>query len=289
MATLSNKVVFITGGARGIGAETARALVARGSKVVLVDVDAEPLEALVAELGSDVALAVVADVRDLDAMNGAAEAGATKFGGIDLVLANAGISSYGSVLKVDPATFRRVLDVNLLGVFNTARATLPSLIERNGYILFVSSLAAFAPCPGLAAYNATKAGVEQFANAVRLEVGYRGVDVGSAHMAWIDTPLVRDAKADLSAFREMLDVLPGPFGRTLTVDHCVDAFVSGLDKRKRKVYVPRWVGQVGWFRSALQSAVGDRALGKHIPRILTKMDAEVDALGRSTSDRNVGP
>lgn len=285
MPTLSNKVVFITGAARGIGAETARALAARGSKLVLTDVDEEPLLALGVELG-DAAVTVVADVRDLDATQAAVDAGIARFGGIDLVLANAGISSYGSVLQVDPATFARVLDINVLGVFHTVRAALPSLIERNGYVLVVSSLAAFAACPGLAAYNASKAGVEQFANALRLEVAHQGVGVGSAHMAWIDTPLVRDAKSDLGAFREMLEVMPGPFGRTMTVDKCVDAFVAGLESRKRKVYVPGWVGVAGKFRAVLNSAVGDRALLKHVPRLLPKMDAEVAALGRSTSARN---
>ncbi|MGA9870489.1 MAG: SDR family oxidoreductase [Rhodococcus sp. (in: high G+C Gram-positive bacteria)] len=285
MPTLSDKVVFITGAARGIGAETARALAAQGSRLVLTDVDEAPLRELEAELG-DVAVAVVADVRDLAAMQGAAAAGVEKFGGIDLVLANAGIASYGSVLQVDPDTFARVLDINVLGVFNTARATLPSLIERRGYILVVSSLAAFAACPGLAAYNASKAGAEHFANALRLEVTHRGVGVGSAHMAWIDTPLVRDAKEDLGAFREMLAVMPGPFGRTMTVDKCVDAFVDGLVNRRRKVYVPKWVGFAGRFRAILNSTVGDRAMLKHVPRLLPKMDAEVAALGRSTSKRN---
>nr|WP_296778610.1 SDR family oxidoreductase [Rhodococcus sp. (in: high G+C Gram-positive bacteria)] len=285
MPTLSNKVVLITGAGRGIGAETARALAAKGSKLVLTDVDEAPLKELGRELG-DVAVTVVADVRDLAAMEAAVQAGTAAFGGIDLVLANAGISSYGSVLQVDPATFARVLDINVLGVFNTVRAALPSLIDRKGYVLIVSSLAAFAACPGLAAYNASKAGVEQFANALRLEVTYQGVGVGSAHMAWIDTPLVQDAKADLGAFREMLDVMPGPFGKTMTVDKCVDAFVDGLEGRKRKVYVPKWVGFAGRFRGVLNSAVGDRALLKHVPRLLPKMDAEVAALGRSTSKRN---
>lgn len=285
MPTLSNKVVFITGAARGIGAETARALAARGSKLVLTDVDEAPLRELGLELG-DAAVTVVADVRDLAATQAAVDEGIAKFGGIDLVLANAGISSYGSVLQVDPATFARVLDVNVLGVFNTVRAALPSLIERKGYILVVSSLAAFAACPGLAAYNASKAGVEQFANALRLELAHKRVGVGSAHMAWIDTPLVQDAKDDLEAFREMLDVMPGPFGQTMTVDKCVDAFVDGLEGRKRKVYVPKWVGIAGAFRAVLNSVVGDRALLKHVPRLLPKMDAEVAALGRSTSKRN---
>src|ERR1044072_5205893 len=123
-------------------------------------------------------------------MHARADQGVSRFGAIDIVIANAGIASYGSVLVVDPDAFRRVLDVNVVGVFNTVRATLPSLIERKGYILVVSSLAAFTAAPGMAPYDASKAGVEQFANAVRFEVAHHGVGVGCAHMAWIDTPLV---------------------------------------------------------------------------------------------------
>ena len=75
----------------------------------------------------------------------------------------------------------------MLGVFHTVRAALPSVIERRGYVLIVSSLAAYAAAPGMAPYDASKAAVEHFANALRLEVAHRGVDVGSAHMSWIDT------------------------------------------------------------------------------------------------------
>ncbi|AOW95262.1 short-chain dehydrogenase [Rhodococcus sp. WMMA185] len=287
MPTLRNKVALVTGAARGIGAETARALARRGVKLVLIDLDAEPLNALAAELGDDIALATAADVCDLAAMEKAVEAGIAKFGGIDLVLANAGIASYGSVMQVDPSTFKRVIDVNILGVFHTVRAALPSVIERKGYILIVSSLAAFTPAPGLAAYNASKAGIEHFANALRIEVAHKGVTVGSAHMSWIDTPLVQDTKDDLTAFNEFLSVLPGPLGKTTTVQTCVDAFVDGLAQRKRRVYVPRWVGPIGWLKSVITSRIGDRAVGRHVPRILPKMDEEVAKLGRSTSARNV--
>ncbi|WP_072690318.1 SDR family oxidoreductase [Rhodococcus marinonascens] len=287
MPTLKNKVALITGAARGIGAETARALARKGVKLVLIDLDAEPLQALAAELGDDAIIAIAADVCDLAAMEKAVAAGVAKFGGIDLVLANAGIASYGSVMQVDPSTFKRVIDVNILGAFHTVRAALPSVIERKGYILIVSSLAAFTPAPGLAAYNASKAGVEHFANALRIEVAHRGVTIGSAHMSWIDTPLVQDTKTDLPAFNEFLAVLPGPLGKTTSVDACVDAFVDGLAGRKRRVYVPGWVGVVGWLKSVITSRFGDRAVLRHIPRILPKMDEEVAKLGRSTSARNV--
>ncbi len=286
MSNLRNKVVLVTGAARGIGAATARALASRGARLVLTDVDREPLEALGTELGPDVALTVVADVTDLAAMQAAVAAASEKFGGIDVIVANAGIASYGSVLGVDPATFRRVIDININGVFHTVRAALPSVIERKGYVLIVSSLAAFAAAPGLAAYNASKAGVEHFGNALRLEVAHHGVDVGTAHMSWIDTPLVQDAKNDLSAFAELLSILPGPLKKTASVDACVSAFVSGIEKRKRRIYVPGWVGLIRSRRNLLSSPVGDRAVLPHVPDLLPKMDAEVRALGRSTSARN---
>ncbi|MFE7417164.1 SDR family oxidoreductase [Rhodococcus sp. NPDC057529] len=287
MPTLRNKVALVTGAARGIGAETSRALARKGVALILIDLDAEPLKALAAELGDDVALAVAADVCDLPAMQKAVDSGVAKFGGIDFVLANAGIASFGSVTQVDPATFKRVIDINILGVFHTVRAALPSVIERKGYILVVSSLAAFAPVAGLTAYNASKAGVEHFANALRLEVAHRGVTVGSAHMSWIDTPLVQDAKTDLASFNQFLATLPGPLGKTTSVDRCVDAFVDGLAKRKRRIYVPRWVGAFAWLKAVVTSRIGDRTLLPPVPRILPLMDEEVAKLGRSTSARNV--
>jgi NAD(P)-dependent dehydrogenase (short-subunit alcohol dehydrogenase family) len=285
MDTLSGKVAFITGGARGIGAETARLLSERGVKLVLTDLDGAPLRELAAELGDDV-LAVACDVCDLPAMEAAAAQAVERFGGIDFVIANAGIASYGSVLGVDPRTFKRVLDINILGVFHTVRATLPSVIERKGYILVVSSLAAFAPVAGCAAYNASKAGVEHFANALRLEVKHQGVDVGCAHMSWIDTPLVQDARKDLSAFGQMVDNLPYPLNKTAKVDVCTKAFVKGLEKRSRHVYVPGWLGAIAKGRNIVTSSLGDRATLKHVPTLLPLMDEEVRRLGRSTSARN---
>jgi NAD(P)-dependent dehydrogenase (short-subunit alcohol dehydrogenase family) len=289
MEHFEGKVVLVTGAARGIGAETSRGLAARGARLILTDVDEPALKELAADLGEDNVHAVVADVVDLDAMQAAVDGGVERFGGIDFVIANAGIASYGSVLAVDPATFKRVLDINVLGVFHTVRAALPAVIERRGYILVVSSLAAFAAAPGLAAYNASKAGVEHFANALRLEVAHQGVSVGSAHMSWIDTPLVQDAKRDLTAFNQLVDSLPGPLSKTTSVDACVDAFIEGLAKRKRHVYVPGWVGAIAKTRTALNSRIGDRETLKHAPRILPLMDEEVRRLGRSTSARNDVP
>lgn len=283
MASVYGKVVFITGGGAGVGAEVATRLHGKGAKLVLVDIDEAQLAQQAAKFSDDRVLTVKADVRDLAGMQAAADAAVERFGGIDVVMANAGIASYGSVLQVDPEAFKRLLDINVLGVFHTVRATLPSVIDRRGYVLIVSSLAAFTAAPGLAPYNASKAAVEQFANALRLEVAYRGVDVGSAHMAWIDTAMVRDTKKDLSTFAEMLSRLPYPLNITTSVQDCGRAFVGGIEGRKSRVYCPGWVGVARWLKPIFSTRLGETPVRAIVPDILPRMDAEVAALGRSTS------
>ncbi|OBI69856.1 SDR family oxidoreductase [Mycobacterium sp. E796] len=286
MMSLHGKVVFITGGARGIGAEVARRLRNKGARLVLTDLDKAELAAIAAELGEERVLTAVADVRDLPAMQAVAAKAVERFGGIDVVVANAGIASYGSLLHVDPEAVKRVLDVNLLGVFHTVRATLPAVIDRRGYVLVVSSLAAYAAAPGLAPYNATKAGNEILANALRLEVANLGVSVGSAHMSWIDTALVRDSKADIPAFGEMIAKLPWPLNKTTTVDACADALVKGIEGRPRRIFCPPWVGVLRWLKPVLPR-VTEILVGKTTAELLPRMDAEAAALGRSLSAFNV--
>lgn len=285
MSSVAGKTVFITGGARGVGAEVARRLHAKGASLVLTDLDEAALTELRDQLGAERVHTVVADVRELTAMQDAAAAAVDRFGGIDVVMANAGIATYGSVLQVDPEAFRTLMDVNVVGVFNTVRATLPSVLERRGYVLIVSSLAAYAAAPGLAPYNSAKAAVEHLANALRLEVGFRGVAVGSAHMSWIDTPMVRDTKVDLPTFTEMLSRLPFPLNRTTSVEACGAAFVAGIEKRKRQINCPRWVGALRWLKPVLSTAVGEGPVRRFVPDLLPRMDAEVAALGRSVGTR----
>ncbi|RUP01953.1 MAG: SDR family oxidoreductase [Mycobacterium sp.] len=284
MTSVQDKVIFITGAGRGIGAEVARRLHNKGAKLVLTDLGEAELKSIAAELGGDGrVLTVVADVRDLAAMQAAAEQAVQKFGGIDVVVANAGIASYGSVLTVDPEAAKRVIDVNLMGVFYTVRATLPSVIERRGYVLIVSSLAAYAAAPGMVPYDMSKAGVEHLAHALRLEVAHLGVTVGSAHMSWIDTALVRDTKGDLPAFSELLSKLPPPLNRTTSVNKCAAAFVKGIEGRKTRVYCPGWVAAMRWLKPVLSTRIGESAILKTAAEVMPKMDAQVLALGRSTS------
>jgi NAD(P)-dependent dehydrogenase (short-subunit alcohol dehydrogenase family) len=285
MSSVNGKVALITGGANGVGAEVAARLHAKGAKLVLTDIDEALLKEVAARLGEERVLTVVADVRDLSAMESAVAKGIERFGGIDIVMANAGIGTYGSVLTVDPEAFRTLIEVNVVGVFHTVRAALQSVIDRRGYVLIVSSLAAFAAAPGMAPYDTAKAGVEHFANSLRLEVAHLGVDVGSAHMSWIDTPLVRDTKADMPVFREMLNSLPGPLSKTTSVQKCGEAFVAGIEARKTRIYCPGWVGVFRWLKPLLSSPIGEAPTRKTAPTLMPKMDAEVAALGRSMGAR----
>src|SRR4029450_7368723 len=142
-----------------------------------------------------------------------------------------------------------------------------------------------AAAPGMSPYDAAKAGVEHFANSLRLELAHLGVDVGSAHMSWIDTPLVRDSKADMSAFRDMLDSVPGPLGKTTSVEKCGEAFVAGIESRKSHIYCPGWVGLFRWLKPLLSTRFGEAPIRKTAPELMPKMDAEVAALGRAMSAR----
>jgi hypothetical protein len=104
-------------------------------------------------------------------------------------------------------------------------------------------------------------------------------------MSWIDTPLVRDTKADLPAFREMLSSLPGPLGKTTSVEKCGEAFVAGIEARKSRIYCPGWVGVFRWLKPLLSSRIGEAPTRKTAPELMPKMDAEVAALGRSMGAR----
>jgi NAD(P)-dependent dehydrogenase (short-subunit alcohol dehydrogenase family) len=237
---IQDRTVLITGGARGIGADAGRRLVARGARVALVDRDAEGVQRQ-AELLGEPAAAFVADVTDADALQGVVDATLDRFGSIDVVVANAGISGTPSTVRaVDPAEFERVIEINLLGVWRTVRAALPHVVERRGYVLPIASIAAAFPGPLLAAYTASKHGVEGFARSLRMELAPTGTGVGVGYFGFIDTDMVRDAVAAPAA-AEGLKAVPGPLAKRLPVGRAGAAIVRGIERRAKRVYAPRWV------------------------------------------------
>jgi short-subunit dehydrogenase len=163
----------------------------------------------------------------------------------------------------------------------TVGATVGHVIASRGYFLLVSSAAAFTVLPGMAAYCASKAGVEQFGNAIRLELAHRGVGVGSAHPAWIDTDLVRDAKDDMPEFRDSLRKLPWPLNTYTSVEACAAAFVDGIERRRRRVYVPRAIAAVQALRTIITGPLADAVIGRTARRSVPLMEEQVRKLGRA--------
>jgi NAD(P)-dependent dehydrogenase (short-subunit alcohol dehydrogenase family) len=243
------QVVLITGAARGIGAESARRLAAKGAKVALVGLEPEELEKVAAACGPE-AVAFEADVTDRDALASAVEGTVARFGGIDHVVANAGVAPVGTVRKIDPEAFERTIEVNLLGVWRTVRACLPYVIERRGYVLVVASVAAAVHGPGMAPYAASKAGVEAFADSLRVETNHLGVKVGVGYFSWIGTDMVAGADAH-PALGFARANLPGPFGKTYPVAMVGDAVADGIERRRRWVTVPNWVRALLVMRGVL--------------------------------------
>ena len=247
---MAGKVVLITGAARGIGLEAARRLHARGARVALVGLEPEELEQRAAELG-DRAWWCEADVTDADAMEAAVTGAVEHFGGVDVVIANAGIAANGTVASADPAAFERTIEVNLLGVYRTVRPALPHVTARAGYVLVVSSASALVHTPMMAAYTASKAGAEAFADALRVEVAHTGAKVGVAYFSFIDTDMVRRG-FDRPSARLGQERFAGPFSRWAPLSDVGDAIVEGVERRARHVMVPRSLRPLLYLRSVVQ-------------------------------------
>ena len=286
-ADLAGKVLFITGAARGIGEETARRAAARGAHVAAVGMEPERLEKLLAELGPGHCWAEC-DVTDQSSLESAVATTVAALGGIDVVLANAGIANHGTVAESPADVIARVMEVNLIGVSRTVSATVAEVEKRQGYILLVSSLAAFTALPGMAAYCGAKAGVENYGNALRFELAYRGIGVGTAHMGWIDTDLVRDVKADSSTFEDTLKKLPYPLGALTSVEDCADAFLEGILKRKRRIFVPKAVALVAAARPITFSWLGDLPVLAQAKQMVPRLEEQFRKTGRTFGASSAG-
>ena len=237
---LEGRRVFITGAARGIGAETARRLHARGARVALAGLEPELLAQVAAECGDApwFECDVTARTQVEDAVAGAVE----RLGGLDVVVANAGVAAPLPLVGGDPAIFERTIAVNLLGVYYTLRAAGPHISHARGYALPIASLAAAVHAPMLGAYSASKAAVEALGDTLRTELHHTGARVGVAYFAFIDTDMVKRGFETRAARQAS----PRGKGRTtppgtVPLKAAIDAIERGVERRSRRVTAPRWV------------------------------------------------
>ena len=264
-SALFGQVILITGGASGIGAATAGALLARGAVPVLVDCDSAALAIAVDALGGCV-LAIAADVTCLAECEAAVATALQVHGRIDVVWANAGIASFGPLLLTDPAAWKRCIEVNVFGTFNIVRAALPSVIEQRGYVLATASVSSFAHPPAVSAYAASKAALEAMCNSWRIELAARGVAVGAVYASWVQTPLL--VEGDLHpAFRRLRATMPSPLRRAVEAPVAAEIICSGIAQRARRIWVPSWVKWLHWMRAALHTPLAERPLLQAAPDI----------------------
>ena len=247
---VSGRTVFITGAARGIGAAAAARLHAKGANVALVGLEPQRLEENAARLG-DRAAFFEADVTDFEALQRAVARVVERFGAIDVAIANAGIAFTGALATAPVEQVERTLAVNLLGVWRTDRAVIEQIIQRRGYLLNISSLAAIAHGPMMGPYTAAKAGVEALTDALRVESDASGARVGCAYFGFIDTDLVRAGFAQPSA-QAMTGQMPGFMRNPAPLSKAIDAIERGIERRSARVWAPRWVGPMLLVRGLLQ-------------------------------------
>ncbi|MGE0217319.1 short-chain dehydrogenase/reductase [Mycolicibacterium sp.] len=276
--SMRGKVVLITGGAAGIGAAGAAELSRRGAQVVLVDLDASALAETARAIGGD-PVTVVADVTDYHACEEAVAAAIERHAGVDIVWANAGIGVSGPVELVDPAAWARVVQVNLIGAFNTVHAALPDIIRARGHVAVTASVGSFGHGPILSAYGASKAGVEAFADSLRVEVAHQGVTVSALHPTWIDTDMVRQGEAESAAFARLRAGLRPPFSRAYPVEVIVPAIIDGFEKRQPRLFLPGFVRSAYLLRNMLNTTFGQRDALAAAPELRQLFVDQVERVG----------
>ncbi|MFJ8947308.1 SDR family oxidoreductase [Streptomyces sp. NPDC102395] len=286
---LEGQVVVVTGAARGVGELLARKLSARGASIALVGLEPDALKQVAERLHGDSAH-WYADVTDHEAMVRVAAEVKERFGKVDVVVANAGVATGGPFADSDPESWRRVIEVNLVGSAVTARAFLPLLTENRGYLLQIASLAAITPAPMMSAYCASKSGVEAYAHCLRAEVGPKGVRVGVGYLSWTDTDMVRGADQD-EVMRELRQRLPWPANKTYPLGPAVDRLVAGIERRSAHVYGQGWLRAMQGVRGYLPGiigTVGQREMKRFAGRLQSVRTGLVGAGGAADEQARAG-
>ena len=260
--SLAGRRVLITGAARGIGAALAERLHQRGAQVALAGIEPDLLESVAAKANAPWWYCDVADRHSVEA---AVNAAVSELGGLDVVVANAGIAAQLPLIGGDPEVFEQVNRVNVLGAYYTLRAAGEHLSHPNGYAVAVSSLGAVVHVPLMGAYSASKAAVEALGNTLRAELAPSGAKVGVAYFAELDTDMTSRGFGTKAA----KTILGGAtITKVTSLEVGIDALERGIARRSRRIVAPWWVGAVLPIRAIAQPVV-DRALRKKVHEALS--------------------
>lgn len=263
---LSGKVVAITGGARGIGAATARALAQRGARVAIGDLDLEGARATAASLGGD-AIALPLDVTDRPGFTSFLDEVEEQLGPLDILVNNAGIMPVARAEDETDASVTRQLEINLHGVIHGTQEAVRRMRPRNaGHVVQLASVAGKGGFPGLPTYCATKHGVVGFSEAVRWELRGTGVELHVIMPSLVQT--------------ELTSGIPDARGvRRATAEEVAEAIVEALQYGRFEVYIPK---SVGHLTRVMQ--VVPRRVREGITRLLKAEQVVIGAAG--SADRS---
>jgi short-subunit dehydrogenase len=223
----TDKTVMITGASSGIGKGLALAIADRGARVGLVARRQNLLDEIVnvLRLRGKKAFAVAADVRDADAMDGAADRIRAQLGPIDILIANAGIGTSSHISQLDPIHVANVMSINVLGAANSVAAVVPQMVAcGKGQLVAISSLAAYRGLAKSAAYCASKAAMSAYFESVRIDLRHTGVDVTIIHPGFIKTALTSGREAKMPYLMELDDAIP--------------KILRAIEKRKKSIAFP---------------------------------------------------
>lgn len=237
---LNGKVALVTGGARGIGFETARQMHLRGASVAVLDLSADEAREAAERIGPR-AIGLGGDVTDQSAMMATVAEVVEKLGGLDVAVANAGIAQkrFATLRGISGEEWERVFEVDILGVWRTVRAALPQVVERRGQVVVVSSVYAFANGFGNSPYAVAKAGVEALGRSLRVELKPHGASASVAYFGWVDTKLVQDAFAQETAQR-VEKLTPKWLLKRISPEEAGAGLVRGIEDQAPRIFVPKW-------------------------------------------------
>jgi NAD(P)-dependent dehydrogenase (short-subunit alcohol dehydrogenase family) len=282
LSVLQGQRVLVTGAARGIGAALAERLGSHGARLALAGLEPDTMAAVAERCGEGTFVAEC-DVSSGEQVTHSVDAAAEALGGLDVVVANAGIATGGPLRSQDLRSWERVIEINLLGVMYTDRAALPHLERSGGYVLNIASSAAALRGPGMSAYCAAKAGVEALSDCLRIEMQPLGVGVGVAYFLFLDTDMVNDSEREMPMLQRMRAEMPRVLSRTYPLLPAVDEVVAAIAQRRRRVAYPRWLLKALAIRQLMASPFAERRSGKRVPEVIQEYDRMVAERGASAA------